>query len=233
MRQSIAVLSFLAGAAYADDVLSFVFPGGFDGPTPVATVQSVGHSTTSALLTCPTGTDVEDCGFAAGLDVQVIGGTRYEASMSAGTVYVSYGCDGYNSAATKMTCTAEMSGQDPQTAVLSGTDVAFFTATVVEGAELLSGGASATASPSASGSAASVSASASAASQSSGTAASSGMRTSAASASGTAAAGSHASGTATATASGSVPQSTGAAARFGIEGAALLALAGAAAANIF
>lgn len=224
MRQSLAIVSFLAGAAYADDVLSFVFPGGFDGPTPVATVQSVGASTTSALLTCPTGTDLEDCGFAAGLDVKVIGGTRYEASMSAGTVYVSYGCDGYSSAATKMTCTAEMSGQDPQTAVLSGSDVVFFTATVVEGAELLGGGASATAT---------ASISASAAPRSSGAPASSGIRTSAALTSGTAAAGSHASGAATATASSSVPQSTGAAAKFGIEGAALLALAGAAAVNVF
>ena len=154
--------------------------------------------------------------------------------MSAGTVYLSYGCDGYDSAATTMTCTAEMSGQDPETVVLSGTDVVFITATVVEGAELLSGGASATASATASGSAAAASAtaSASAAPKNSVVAASSGMRTSVASASGTAATGSHASGAATATASGSLPQSTGAAARFGIEGAALLALAGAAAVNV-
>ena len=34
MRQSIAILSFLAGAACADDVLSFVFPGGsYRSPT--------------------------------------------------------------------------------------------------------------------------------------------------------------------------------------------------------
>lgn len=142
--------------------------------------------------------------------------------MSAGTVYVSYGCDGYNSAANTMTCTAEMAGQDTQTAVLSGSDVAFIAATVVEGAELLSGGASATASASASASVAPKS--------SASAAASSGMRTN--TASGTAVAGSHASSAASATASSSIPQSTGAAARFGIEGAALLALAGAAAANV-
>ncbi|KAF2622828.1 hypothetical protein BU25DRAFT_414821 [Macroventuria anomochaeta] len=225
MRQSIAILSFLAGAAYADDVVSFVFPGGFDGLAPVATIESANPSTTSALMTCTTGTPIDECGFAAGLDVKIIGGTRYEASMSAGTVYVSYGCDGYDSKANTMTCTAEMSGEDAQTAVLSGTEVAFITATVVKGAELLSGGASATASASASASAASANASASAP-QSSAAAASSGMRTSV-----TAAAGSHASGVATATASSALPQSTGAAARFGIEGAALLALAGAAAVN--
>jgi hypothetical protein len=144
--------------------------------------------------------------------------------MSVGTVYVSYGCDGYNSAASTMTCTAKMEGQDTQTAVLSGSDVAFIQATVVEGAELLSGGASATASASGSAAAASASASASAAPTSSG------IKTSIASS--TAVAGSHASHAASATGS-SAPQSTGAAARFGIEGAALLALAGAAAINAF
>ncbi|KAJ4367727.1 hypothetical protein N0V86_009848 [Didymella sp. IMI 355093] len=223
MRQSFAILSFVACAAAADTI-QFVFPGGIDGPSPVATIESVEGSTTSALVGCPTGTSVEDCGLGPGLDVEIIGGTRYQASMSAGTVYVSYGCDGYNSAANTMTCTAEMEGQDTQTAVLSGSDVAFIQATVVEGAELLSGGASATASASGSAAAASASASASAAP------ASSGMKTSIAS--GTAVAGSHASHAASATGS-SAPQSTGAAARFGIEGAALLALAGAAAVNAF
>lgn len=183
-------------------------------------------------MACATGTPIDECGFAAGLDVQIIGGTRFQASMSVGTVYVSYGCDGYDSAANTMTCTAEMAGMDTQTAVLSGSDVAFITATVVEGAELLSGGASPTASASASPSSASATASASVAPKSSGAAASSGMRTNIASASGTAAAGSHASGSATATASSSLPESTGAAARFGFEGAALLALAGAAAVNV-
>ena len=226
MRQSLAILSFLAGAAVADTI-QFVFPGGIDGPSPVATIESVEGSTTSAVVACPTGTPIEECGLGPGLDVEIIGGTRYQASMSAGSVYVSYGCDGYNSAANTMTCTAEMAGQGTQTAVLSGTDVAFITATVAEGAELLSGGASATASASSRASAAS--ASASTASKSSAAAASSGLRT--ATASGTAAAGSSASG-ASATASSAAPQSTGAAARFGIEGAALLALAGAAAVNV-
>lgn len=140
--------------------------------------------------------------------------------MSLGTVSVSYGCDGYDSAANTMTCTAAMAGQDTQTAVLSGSDVAFISATVVEGASLLSGGASA-------------SASASAAPKTSAVSASSGMQTSMASS--TAATGSHASShAASATSAGAgTPQATGAAARFGIEGAALLALAGAAAVNVF
>lgn len=200
---------------------------GIDG-SAVATVLSANPSTTSAIMACPTGTPIDECGLAAGLDVEIIGGTRYQASMSAGTVYVSYGCDGYNSAAKTMTCTAEMSGEDPQTAVLSGSDVAFITASVVEGAELLSGGASATASASASASASpSVTPKSSAP-----TAASSGMQTSA-TPSGTAAAGSHASGShASSTGSSAAPASTGAAVRFGVEGAALLALAGAAAVNV-
>ncbi|KAJ4317371.1 hypothetical protein N0V94_004974 [Neodidymelliopsis sp. IMI 364377] len=226
MRHSIAILPFLAGAALADDVLSFVFPGGYDGVQPVATVLSANPSTTAALMACPTDTAADECGWGTGASVQIISGTRYEATMTGDSFSMSYGCD-YNSKAVQMTCTAEMTGEEAQTAILSGSDVAFITATVVQGAELLSGGASATAS-------ASASASASAASQSSTAAASSGLRTSAsASASGTAAAGSHASNSAsTATASGSVPQSTGAAAKFGIEGAALIALAGAAALNV-
>lgn len=150
--------------------------------------------------------------------------------MSVGSVYVSYGCDGYNSAANTMTCTAEMAGEDSQTAVLSGSDVAFIAATVVKGAELLGGGASPTASASPGGSAASASASASASAAPKSSAASSGMRTTAAL--GTAAAGTKASAAASAIASNSAPASTGAAARFGIEGAALLALAGAAAVNV-
>ncbi|KAF1923435.1 uncharacterized protein M421DRAFT_425809 [Didymella exigua CBS 183.55] len=222
MRHSLAIFSFLTGAAVADTI-QFVFPGGIEGPSPVATIESVEGSTTSAVVGCPTGTSIEDCGFGAGLDVEIIGGTRYQASMSAGTIYVSYGCDGYNSVANTMTCTAEMAGQDTQTAVLSGSDVAFIAATVVEGTELLSGGVSASASTSA------VNASASPTSKTSAAAINSGMHTSIAS--GTAAAGSHASGAASTTGSSSVAQSTGAAARFGIEGAALLALAGAAAVN--
>ncbi|KAG9199203.1 hypothetical protein G6514_008950 [Epicoccum nigrum] len=231
MRQSIAILSFLAGAACADDVLSFVFPGGIDGPAPVATIVSANPSTTSAILTCPSGTPIDECGFAMGLDVEIISGTRFQASMSAVGVSVSYGCDGYDAAKDVMTCTAELSGEDTQTAVLSGSDVSFITASVVEGASLLSGGASATASASARASAA-ASASVAPKSSTAAAAASSSMQTSA-SASSTTHAGSHASGVASATASSAGPENTGAAARFGIEGAALLALAGVAAANVF
>ncbi|KAJ4395345.1 hypothetical protein N0V91_010907 [Didymella pomorum] len=227
MRQSLAVLSFVACAAALD--IQFVFPGGIEGPSPVATIESVEGSTTSALVGCPTGTSIEDCGLGPGLNVEIIGGTRYDASMSVGTVSVSYGCDGYDSAANTMTCTAAMAGQDTQTAVLSGSDVAFISASVIEGASLLGGGASETASASASSSA-SASATASAASKTSAAAASSGMQTSMVS--GTAAVGSHASSHAASATGSSAPQSTGAAARFGIEGAALLALAGAAAVNV-
>jgi len=232
MRQSIAILSFLAGAACADDVLSFVFPGGIDGPAPVATIVSANPSTTSAIMTCPSGTPSDECGFAMGLDVEIISGTRFQASMSAAGVYVSYGCDGYDAAKDIITCTAELTGEDPQTAVLSGSDVSFITASVVDGASLLSGGARATASASPSASASAAASASVAPKSSTAAAASSSMQTSA-SAPSTTHAGSHASGVASATASIAAPENTGAAARFGIEGAALLALAGVAAANVF
>lgn len=184
-------------------------------------------------MTCPSGTASDECGWGEGASVNIISGTRYEAVMSASSFYISYGCD-YNSVATKVTCTAEMTGEDPQTAVLSGTDVAFVTATVVEGDEMLSAGSATVDATASTGS--------SAVSKSSSAAASSRLQTSIASASntaaaesrasGTAATGSHASGSAsTATATSSPPQSTGAAAKFGVEGAALLALAGAAVLN--
>ena len=132
---------------------------------------------------------------------------------------MSFGCD-YNSKAVEMTCTVNQSGVNddssgPVTAVLSSSEIAFISATVVEGASLLSGGGSATAT---------------AAPKSTGTAASTGLQTSV---SGSAAATSKASGSATATGSGASASSTGAAARFGIEGSALLALAGAAALNVW
>ena len=169
-----------------------------------------------------------------GLDVEIISGTRFQASMSAAGVYVSYGCDGYVAAKDIITCTAELTGEDPQTAVLSGSDVSFITASVVDGASLLGGGASATASASSSASAsASAAASASVAPKSTTAAAASSSMQTSASPSSTTHAGSHASGVASATASSAAPESTGAAARFGIEGAALLALAGVAAANVF
>jgi hypothetical protein len=139
--------------------------------------------------------------------------------MTDDSVSMSLGCD-YNSKATEMTCTVNQSGGnddtggEPVTAVLSGTDVQFLSATVVKGAELLT--QSGTAVPVSTGGA-----------ESSARSASTGLMT----ASGTAPATSIASSSESMpTASGSAPAtaSTGAAVRYGIEGSALLALAGAA-----
>ncbi|CAO2654055.1 Nn.00g107880.m01.CDS01 [Neocucurbitaria sp. VM-36] len=219
MRQSIAILSLLASSAYAADVVSFFFPGGFEGVDPVATIESANPSTTEFRVACPTGTDSNDCGYGAGLEYTVISQTRYQAIMTADSVSMSLGCD-YNSQAVEMTCTVDQKGGNddtdgPVTAVLSSSEVAFATATVVEGASLLSGGGSASATE---------------APKSTGAAATTGLKTTVSpTASGSAGASSHASGSGTPTGSAAAATSTGAAARFGIEGSALIVLAGAAA----
>ncbi|KAF1848765.1 uncharacterized protein K460DRAFT_80718 [Cucurbitaria berberidis CBS 394.84] len=219
MRQSIAIISLLASSACAQEVVSFYYPGGQEGVTPVATIQSVNPSTTEFRVACPTGVDSSDCGYGPGINYTVISKTRYQAVMSAGPVSVSFGCD-YNTQAVEMTCTVDQKGGNdntdgPATAILSSSEIAFISATVVEGASLLSGGGSvsATQAPKSTGAAASTSGSATA--------------------SGSSAAKSQASGSATQTGSGAAASSTGAAARFGVEGSALLALAGAAALNVW
>jgi hypothetical protein len=63
--------------------------------------------------------------------------------MSFDSISMSYACD-HNTSAKEMTCTVSMVNQDVKTAVLKGTDVVFDTATIVSGASLLSGSASAT-----------------------------------------------------------------------------------------
>ncbi|OAL51568.1 hypothetical protein IQ07DRAFT_585943 [Pyrenochaeta sp. DS3sAY3a] len=219
MRQSIAILSVLANLAVSQEVLSFFFPGGYDGVSPVATVQTVKPSTTEFLVACPTGVAVSECGWGPGLEYSIISGTHYQASFSYDTFSMSFGCD-YNTKATEMTCSASTSIGDEQsdsaqTAVFSSSEISFVTATVVEGASLL-GGASATPAPS----------SARVAS----TAASLASSTLSPSASGSARSQASGSGSSPSS-SASSPASTGAAARFGIEGSALLALAGAAALN--
>jgi hypothetical protein len=161
-------------------------------------------------IACPTDLDDDtQCGWGNGLDVSIIDGTKYQATMQGDTFAMSIDCD-YNSKAAKMTCVADLN-DTKTTGVLSGTDLAFATASVVEGADLLT--ASATPTPSASSSA-SAGASQAPKTSAAAAAASTGLKTSA-------------------SASASLPESTGAAARFGIEGSALLVLAGAAALNVW
>ncbi|KAF2846701.1 hypothetical protein T440DRAFT_471594 [Plenodomus tracheiphilus IPT5] len=192
---------------------------GYEGAPPVATIESVNPSTTKFKIACPTGTDSNDCGLGPGIDYTVLSGTRYQAQMTYPGFSMSLGCD-YNSKAVQMTCTVdqqggnEMTSLGPQTAILSGTDVVFDTATVIEGASLLSGGgASATSLP-----------------KSTSVSASSGLMV----ATGSAPPPSQASGVSASPTSGTqpTPQATGAAVKFGVEGAALLAMAGAVVMNI-
>jgi hypothetical protein len=196
-------------------------PPGYEGADPVATINTANPSTTEFHIACPTGVDSTECGWGPGLDVTILSKTRYQAQMNLEHVSMSLGCD-YNSKATEMSCTVNQSGGNddtggqPVTAVLSGTDVEFLSASIVKGAELLS-------------------ATGSAAATSTGDAASITVVTSAKSAStGLMMATGHGPAIMTSgspSASGSAPAtaSTGAAVKYGIEGSALLALVGAAA----
>jgi hypothetical protein len=146
--------------------------------------------------------------------------------MTDDSVSMSLGCD-YNSKATEMSCTVNQSGGnddtggEPVTAVLSGTDVEFLSASIVKGAELLTGTGSAA--PTSTGGAQSTTVSTAARS------ASTGLMTASGSVLATSMASRSAGSSPTASGSGSAAVSTGAAIKYGIEGSALLALAGAAA----
>jgi hypothetical protein len=201
---------------------------GYDGVDPVATINTANPTTTEFHIACPTGVDSTECGWGPGLDVTILSKTRYQAQMKLEDLSMSLGCD-YNSQATEMSCTVNQKGGNddtggqPVTAVLSGTDVEFLSATVVKGAELLSATGSATPTPT--GSAASTTVVTSAKSASTGLMMASGS----APASMTSMASASKSGSPSASSSAHATASTGAAVKYGIEGSALLALAGAAA----
>jgi len=73
MRQSIATFTLLlASTACAQDVVSFFFPGGYDGVDPVATINVANPSTTEFHIACPTGVKTMDCGWGPGLDVTIL-----------------------------------------------------------------------------------------------------------------------------------------------------------------
>ncbi|XP_014559682.1 hypothetical protein COCVIDRAFT_91331 [Bipolaris victoriae FI3] len=249
MRQSTALLSILASTVCAADIVSFYFPGGYEGADPVATINTVNPTMTEFRMACPTGIDSSECGWGPGLDATILSQTRYQATMDAGGVSMSLGCD-YNKKDVEMTCTVKQkggnddTGGEPVTAVFSNDDVKFLTVDVVAGNSLLRTETSTA--PSASATTTKTSA------QSTSVAtltksASTGQMT-VESVSETASASSSASPSATMStvstpsiapsptssqSSASVPESTGAAARFGIEGSALLVLAGAAAFNVW
>lgn len=238
MRQSIAILSILASAACAQDVVSFFFPGGYDGVDPVATINTVNPSTTEFHIACPTDTDDSDeCGWGPGLDVTILSQTRFQAQMSTDVVSMSLGCD-YNEKAVEMTCTVNQvggnddTGGEPITATLSSDDVKFLSATVVAGNSLLTDAGSAIHSMTEFAQGGSTIATTT-------RSASAGLMTPSGSVMPTSTMASASASEATSAASGSssasvsAPESTGAATKYGIEGSVLLALAGAAALNVW
>ncbi|EUC41601.1 hypothetical protein COCMIDRAFT_8715 [Bipolaris oryzae ATCC 44560] len=244
MRQSTALLSILASTVCATDIVSFYFPGGYEGADPVATINTVNPTMTEFRMACPTGVDSSECGWGPGLDATILSQTRYQATMDAGGVSMSLGCD-YNKKKVEMTCTVKQeggnadTGGEPVTAVFSNDDVKFLTVDVVAGNSLLRTETSTA--PSASATTTKTSAQSTSATLT--RSASTGQmtvesvsETASASASATVSTVSTPSIAPTPTSSqssASVPESTGAAARFGIEGSALLMLAGAAALNVW
>lgn len=231
MHPSLTLLFALAGVTCAADTIDFFFPAGSEGVDPVATIKTANPSTTEFRLSCPTGAASDDCGWGPGLDYTILSKTKYQAQMSAGSFSMSFGCD-HNTVKSEMVCGVYMSGQDfglsvgTQLATLSKDDIIFNTATVVQGASLLS-------SADASGTgAASVAPKTTAASSPTNT----GLKTSATTPNSAAASGAASTaGQASQTASGSAApaQHTGAAVKFGIDGSALLLLAGVAAVHMF
>jgi len=252
MRQSIATFTLLlASTACAQDVVSFFFPGGYDGVDPVATINVANPSTTEFHIACPTGVKTMDCGWGPGLDVTILSQTRFQAEMSTEGVSMSLGCD-YNKKSIQMTCTvAQKGGNDdtdgkPVTATLSKEDVKFLTATVVEGQSLLSGSGSgsatstrASAAPQSTASPAVAAATTTSVAVSAKSATSTGSMMPSGSVSSTGMApassspASSPSESATQSSSASAPESTGAATKYGIQSSALLALVVAAALHLW
>jgi hypothetical protein len=235
MRQSTAILSLLASSVCAADIVSFYFPGGYEGIDPVATLNTVNPTLTEFHIACPTGVDSSDCGWGPGLDATILSQTRYQATMDADSVSMSLGCD-YDKKKVEMTCTVNQEGGNddtggkPVTAVFSGEDVKFLSLSVVAGNSLLRPQTSAT--PSATTTKTSTQPTTIATSAMS---ASTGLMTASDMISATASpASSDAQAAPTSsTSSAAPPESTGAAARFGIKGSALLMFAGAAALHVW
>jgi hypothetical protein len=209
-------LLLAAGAtlAVAQDskTFPFFFPSGSEGEPPVAEVSIKNPTTTIARIECPSGTPSYECGWGAGLDYTVISTTIYEITMEVpDQMTMSVSCD-HNTKQSKIACDVSVGGQMaiPGSSLLelTGSEIQFVTASVTGGSV-----------PKASNTADETTPATSSATPSatSGTAA-------------LASSGEEASGSPTA--SGSAPQDTSAAYKYGIEGSALVALAGAAALNL-
>jgi hypothetical protein len=186
-------------------------------PTPTTmrpgTVLTANPSTTKVRLGCPPDS-AEWCPSDDDEDIAIISGTRYEATVAlpgkdTASYYRSWGCD-YKAGAETQVITFVQRGGNSDTNGTTTADLSkwhyIFTATIVEGASLLSAGAAATPAPSITGSASSSPSITS-------------MSDSAAQTSAT---------TPTGTGSASASASTAVAARFSVGQGALFALAGAA-----
>ncbi|KAJ4299978.1 hypothetical protein N0V90_005226, partial [Kalmusia sp. IMI 367209] len=227
------VIASLAAVALADTQIKFFLPGmdsaDDGGVDPVASIVKADASTTVMALACPTNADDTECGWGQNdITISVIQSTIYSVSLEAQSV--AFECTSKKD----MSCTAAIAmeltdagseftagsdGMATGTTVYPSDEVVFQTASVTAGQEKLSGGAGA-----ASGSASKTAKETTAAE----TGASSTLATSIAST------GASPSSTGASPTGSAAPAAvtTGAASKFGIEGAALLALAGAAAVHV-
>ncbi|KAH7113247.1 hypothetical protein B0J11DRAFT_446042 [Dendryphion nanum] len=209
MHQTIYLLSALASLALAQNqTFEFFFPSGAEGVDPVVSIKSVNPPTTVVAISCPTaspGFDETECGWGPGLEYTVISSTIYKGTISEPGVTMTFSCDD-NIKKEEVTCGVSVGGSAAEMAYTSNvvwakTDVARINATITAGAEKLAAQTGIQSTPIATSTTSS-----------------------------TAAAGSQASNTKASSTSGLV-ESTGAAYKFGVEGSALFALAGAAALN--
>ncbi|KAF2462833.1 uncharacterized protein BDR25DRAFT_308109 [Lindgomyces ingoldianus] len=215
MLRTAALITILTGLTAAQNQTIEWFVPGAEGSDLLASVVTANPSTTILHLSCPTNVDSSDCGFGPGLAFSIISTTIYEAVMSESDFTMSVSCE-HNLQKSEMPCFVSNGGEganDPGTTTetFSGSEIGFLTATVTAGAEKLSATASGA--------------------QSSDMVTSIGTSGSASAAKSPTASGASATASGSATGSAASASSTGAAYRFGVEGGALLALAGAAVVN--
>jgi hypothetical protein len=158
-----------------------------------------------AHIHCPSGTPSEECGWGPGLEYTVISTTVYQATMVQPDEFtMTFSCQ-HDTQESKVGCNVSLGGpsaNNPASSelTLTGSEIVFATAMVVEGDV-----------PKTTGTAGATSTSSGSAAPASTGAPQSGSPT----------------------ASGSAPQDTSGAYKYGVEGSALLALAGAAALNMW
>lgn len=234
--RSFALASLASVALAANPTVNFFMPGLGEmgaGADPDASIVKANPSTTVMALACPTNVDETECGWGQqDLTVTVMGTTKFAFDME--MVSGSLECNGKGD----MTCTAVIpqeftdegdiftagtDGKATGTTVYPSSQVSFVTATVTAGADKLTGGSDDASKTSAKETTA----------KETGTAketASTSQSTLATSAASTGATPS--SSGSTPTNSNAPPESSGAASRFGMDSAALIAMVGVAAVHV-